>query len=174
MHSVTTTTIAGLLALTLASCDSGAGTPGAGTPGTETPGADSSTSTPSTSRAEGETAQSGTGQTTLPSGLAYAVLKEGQGDSPQIGSAVLIHCVGRLASGQEFWNTRTAGVPQRVVLSYDQLITGMLDALITMKPGERRQVHVPSHLGYGAEGYPHKVPPRADLEMDLELVSIEP
>ena len=169
----TTITIAGLfLTLTLASCDSSATTP---TADTQT-SADPSTGTPpSTPEAGGTTTgQRGTGKTVLPSGLAYTVLKEGQGDSPELGSAVLIHCTGRLANEQEFWNTRTAGVPQRVVLTYDQLITGVLEALLTMKPGERRQLHVPSGLGYGNEGYPHKVPPRADLDMDLELVSVEP
>ena len=160
----TTITITGLfLTLTLTSCDS-SGAPTAGTP----------TNVDSTASKTGTAGQGATEKTVLPSGLAYTVLKEGQGDSPKLGSAVLIHCVGRLANGQEFWNTRTAAVPQREVLSHDQLIAGVLEALLAMKPGERRQLHIPSDLGYGIEGYRPVVPPRADLEMDLELVSVEP
>ncbi len=170
MHSTTTTTtLAGLfLTLTLASCDSSATTPTAGSTG-----ADPSIATPSISAVAETTGQGAAGKTVLPSGLAYTVLKEGQGDSPKLGSAVLIHCVGRLANGQEFWNTRTAAVPQREVLSHDQLIAGVLEALLAMKPGERRQLHIPSDLGYGIEGYRPVVPPGADLDMDLELVSVE-
>ncbi len=172
MHS-TTITIAGLfLTLALASCDPSAGTPTADTQTSVDP---STAPPPATASSEGgTTGQRGTGKIVLPSGLAYTVLKEGQGDSPKIGAAVLIHCTGQLANKQEFWNTRTAGVPQRVIVNYDQLITGMVDVLLAMKPGERRQVHVPSALGYGNEGYRQVVPPRADLDMDLELVSIEP
>lgn len=169
MQSTTTITIAGLfLTLTLTSCDS-SGTPSAGTPTAGTP-----TSVDSTPSKTGTAGQGATEKIVLPSGLAYTVLKEGQGDSPKIGSAVLIHCVGRLANGQEFWNTRTANVPQKEVLSHDQLISGMVEMLLAMKPGERRQLHIPSALGSGTEGYPRKVPPGADLDMDLELVSTEP
>ena len=178
MHS-TTITIAGLfLTLTLASCDPSAGTPTADTqtsvdPSAAPPPAAAAFSEGGTTEG-GTTGQRGIEKVVLPSGLAYTVLKEGQGDSPKIGSAVLIHCTGQLANKQEFWNTRTAGVPQRVIINYDQLITGMVDVLLAMKPGERRQLHVPSALGYGDEGYRQVVPPRADLDMDLELVSIEP
>ena len=174
MHS-TAITIAGLfLTLTLASCDSSATTPSAETPTAVTQtSTDPSTASPASSEG-GTTGQGATEKIVLPSGLAYTVLKEGQGASPKLGSAVLIHCVGRLANGKEFWNTRTAGVPQREIVNYDQLITGMVDVLLTMKPGERRQLHVPSALGYGIEGYRPVVPARADLDMDLELVSIEP
>ena len=70
----TTITIAGLfVTLTLASCDSSATTPSTGT---QTSTTTSSIAPPST---------------VLPSGLTYTVLKDGQGDSPKLGSAVSLN-----------------------------------------------------------------------------------
>lgn len=163
-----------LLTCALVSCDAGgqSGEPETGSP--DPAGAQQSGVAATSPGAGGSAESAAQGRVVLPTGLAYTVLEEGQGESPQLGSTVLIHCTGRLPDGREFMNTRTAGVPKRETLGYDQLIEGVVDALLTMKPGERRQLHIPSELGYGSEGYPHVVPPRADLEMDLELVRVEP
>ena len=106
-----------------------------------------------------------------PSGLEYAVLKEGTGAPPPLGAKVKVHWTGRLKDGKVFGDTRAAGVPDDFRLTRSDLIDGLLEALQAMKPGEQRQLQVPSKLGYGAGGYRGVVPPNADLEIDVELVS---
>src|SRR5687767_6385892 len=81
---------------------SGAGAGPAGDPGAATPSA----SAPSSGAAAG-VAKTSAGvppgeQKTLraPSGLEFAVLKEGSGASPPLGSIVRVHCTGWLPDGK--------------------------------------------------------------------------
>jgi hypothetical protein len=130
------------------------------------------------------------GSVELPSGLQYAVLKKGSGESPPLGATVKVHFTAWLRSGDRLarkcLDSRDDGVPQEFLLaqesplagpefSLDQskrpVIPGWVEALRTMKKGERRWLIVPSALAYGDRGFDRMtVPPRADLVFDLELV----
>ena len=109
---------------------------------------------------------------TLPSGVTYTVLEEGEGPTPRLGSMVSVHVTGRLPGGQVFLDTRRHGVPREYKLDKLNMITGWVDTLTTMKKGEKRKLHVPSHLAYGSRGYAGFVPPNTDLDFEIELVSI--
>lgn len=63
---------------------------------------------------------------------------------------------------------------QRIVAGDGTMIRGWDVALRTMKEGERASVVVsdPS-FGYGVEGVPPFVPPNAEIEIDVEVVSVE-
>jgi FKBP-type peptidyl-prolyl cis-trans isomerase FkpA len=41
-----------------------------------------------------------------------------------------------------------------------------------MRVGERRQLHIPAALGYGAKGAGRVIPPDAALVFDVELVGL--
>ena len=84
------------------------------------------------------------------------------------------HWTGWLPNGREVWDTRRTGVPQKDTLSRMDLISGLVDALLDMRVGERRELRVPSHLAYGDKGVPFTVPPRSELRLDVELVAIGP
>ena len=102
------------------------------------------------------------------------ILKEGTGPAPKLGSTVKAHVVGRLADGTVFIDTRKHGVPREYKVDSLSLQAGMVQTFLSMKQGETRKVHIPSHLGYGAEGYRNLVPPNADLDLEIELVSVGP
>ena len=44
----------------------------------------------------------------------------------------------------------------------------------SMCVGEKRKLFIPSHLGYGDNGSPPKIPAKATLVFEVELVKIEP
>ena len=106
--------------------------------------------------------------------LEWSIVTAGTGPSPKLGSTVKAHVVGRLADGTVFIDTRKHGVPKEYKVDSLSLQAGMVQTFLSMKQGEIRRVRVPSHLGYGAEGYRNLVPPNADLDLEIELVSVGP
>jgi FKBP-type peptidyl-prolyl cis-trans isomerase len=144
------------------------------------PGCDKPKPSPE-SNAEGASAGEGTeaapstqAKGTLPSGVEYTILKTGTGRSPRMGSTVRVHLTGWLPDGKEFLNTRSEGKPETYRVDPLELIPGLIDTLLQMKQGERRRVRVPSSQGYKEAGYAGVVPPNADLDFEIELVSVEP
>ena len=117
---------------------------------------------------------SGAGYTRTPSGLEYEVLSEGQGESPPLGSRVFVHYTGMLPNRTPFADTRGSSVPQEFKLDRMHLIDGWVEALLSMKKGEKRKLKVPSPLAYGQRGYAGLVPPNTDLTFELELVAFTP
>jgi FKBP-type peptidyl-prolyl cis-trans isomerase len=95
--------------------------------------------------------------TTLPDGLRYKILVQGQGNSPSNGSVVKVSYNGKLISGLNFASSADEGKPlpgSRTVdfvhtLGKDGLLKGLNEALLTMKSGEKRLLIVPPDLAYG-------------------------
>lgn len=85
-----------------------------------------------------------------------------------------IHYTGVLAeSGRQFDSSVQRKAPLEFVLGGGKAIKGFDQGLRDMVPGERRKLSVPAHLAYGAKGVAGMVPPNADLEFTVELLSIK-
>ena len=127
----------------------------------------------------------------LPSGLQYLVLNEGEGPKPSIGQRVLVNYSGWLEDGtlidssdesvaREFGELdrlmqmhRGSLTPYPMPYSPDtQPIAGFKEALLLMEVGDNWRVFIPSHLAYGDQGN-GPVPPGADMIFDLEIIEIE-
>ncbi len=108
----------------------------------------------------------------LPTGVRFTIIAPGDGPSPKLGQTIKIHWTGWLPDGRQFWDTRKVGVPQEETLHYDDLISGLVDSLVTMRVGERRELHIPASQAWGDDGYAFVVPPASDVKIDVELVSI--
>lgn len=108
-----------------------------------------------------------------PKGFRYTVIRAGEGASPTLGSRVVFHwtCT---ANGKEVADTRRINREKVSTLSHLELIPGVVEALLSMKPGERWKILLPSQLGYGQAGYPDLVPQDTELEIDLELIRFQP
>jgi FKBP-type peptidyl-prolyl cis-trans isomerase len=112
--------------------------------------------------------------TVLPSGIKSAIVKEGSGAPPPPGSRIVAHVKGWISGRAPFLDTKARGKPFEGRLDKLSLISGLFESFSAMRKGEVRRVWVPSALGYGAAGYEGQVPPGADLDFDLELLSYEP
>lgn len=108
------------------------------------------------------------GVVTLPGGVQYRVLKEGAGASPAKQDNVSIHYSGSQINGSEFYTTRKGGKPQIVMVG--NMIPGIRDALVRMRPGDRWQIFVPGELGYAA-GNPLY---GKTVIFDVELLEVNP
>ena len=146
--------------------------PGQGITTALTSGSGAVTTSSASSQAPGSPA--GAGFVRTPSGLEYEVLAEGQGDTPSLGSRVIVNYTGMLPGGETFASTRERGEPQEFKLDRMTLIAGWVEALLSMKKGEKRKLKVPSALAYGQRGYAGLVLPNSDLTFELELVAFTP
>ncbi len=108
------------------------------------------------------------------SGLQYIVLKSGDsaGQPPVGGQLVVVHYEGRLAdTGELFDSSYQRGDPE--VFPSNQLISGWVEALAMMKPGDHWMLYIPSELGYGEQGTPGgPIPPNTALQFEVELLEV--
>ena len=110
------------------------------------------------------------GVTTLPSGLQYEVLKEGEGDIPVSTDQVKCHYHGTLISGNVFDSSVERGEP--AVFPVNGVIQGWVEALQLMSVGSKWKLFVPSELAYGQQGAGGAIGPNTTLIFDVELLEI--
>ena len=107
------------------------------------------------------------------SGLKYVDEVVGTGASPTKGKRVTVHYTGTLTSGKKFDSSRDRGEPFQFVIGVGQVIKGWDEGVLSMNVGGKRKLMIPSSLAYGARGAGGAVPPNADLNFDVELLSVE-
>ena len=110
------------------------------------------------------------GVITLPSGLQYQVLKEGNGKKPTAKDTVMCHYEGFLIDGTVFDSSIQRGEPATFPLQ--QVIAGWTEGLQLMQEGAKYRFFIPYRLGYGEGGAGSSIPPFAALIFDVELIQV--
>lgn len=110
------------------------------------------------------------GVVTLPSGLQYMVLKEGDGKKPKAADKVKCHYEGFLIDGTVFDSSVQRGEP--AVFPLNQVIAGWTEGLQLMQEGAKYRFFIPYILGYGEGGAGASIPPYAALIFDVELLEV--
>lgn len=110
------------------------------------------------------------GVVTLPSGLQYMVLKEGNGKKPKATDQVKCHYEGFLIDGTVFDSSIQRGEP--AVFPLNQVIAGWTEGLQLMQEGAKYRFFIPYILGYGEGGAGASIPPYAALIFDVELLEV--
>lgn len=110
------------------------------------------------------------GVVTLPSGLQYQVIKEGNGRRPKATDKVKCHYEGMLVDGTLFDSSIQRGEPATFPLN--GVIKGWTEGLQLMQEGAKYRFFIPYHLGYGENGAGASIPPFAALVFDVELIEV--
>ncbi|WP_455641714.1 FKBP-type peptidyl-prolyl cis-trans isomerase [Parabacteroides johnsonii] len=110
------------------------------------------------------------GVVTLPSGLQYQVLKQGEGAKPAASDKVKCHYHGTLVNGTVFDSSVQRGEP--AVFGVSQVIPGWVEALQLMPVGSKWRLFIPSDLAYGEHGAGDAIEPNSALVFDVELLDI--
>jgi FKBP-type peptidyl-prolyl cis-trans isomerase FklB len=110
------------------------------------------------------------GVNTLPSGLQYQVLKEGNGKKPTAKDSVKCHYEGFLIDGTVFDSSVQRGEP--AVFGLQQVIAGWTEGLQLMQEGAKYRFFIPYKLAYGEGGAGAAIPPYAALIFDVELIQV--
>lgn len=126
-------------------------------------------------KAEGETFLANNakneGVVTLPSGLQYQVLREGDGRKPSATDRVECHYEGTLINGQVFDSSYRRG--ETATFGLNQVIKGWTEGLQLMQEGAKYRFFIPYQLAYGERGAGQSIPPYAALIFDVELVKVK-
>jgi FKBP-type peptidyl-prolyl cis-trans isomerase FklB len=111
------------------------------------------------------------GVVTLPSGLQYKILKEGEGKKPTLDDTVVCNYRGTFIDGTEFDSSYKRNQP--ATFPVKGVIKGWTEALQLMPTGSKWQLFVPSSLAYGERGAASVIGPNATLVFEVELLSIQ-
>lgn len=110
------------------------------------------------------------GIVTLPSGIQYRVIEEGNGKRPLKNSEVTVHYRGSLTSGLEFDSSFARGVPAK--FKVDAVLKGWQEVLPMMKVGDHWQIFLPPEQAYGMRGQ-GPIGPNEALVFEIKLVDVK-
>ena len=111
------------------------------------------------------------GVITLPSGLQYEVLKEGNGKKPSAKDTVVCHYEGTLIDGTVFDSSYKRG--EAATFPLQQVIAGWTEGVQLMQEGAKYRFYIPYRLAYGEGGAGAQIPPFAALIFDVELIEVK-
>jgi len=111
---------------------------------------------------------------TPPEELQREDIVVGEGPQAETGDAVKVHYTGRLfKNNKKFDSSRDRKEPFSFTLGKGAVIKGWDQGVVGMKVGGKRKLTIPYDLAYGEKGKPPKIPAKAALVFDVELVEIE-
>jgi peptidylprolyl isomerase len=102
--------------------------------------------------------------------LDYIDYKVGTGELAAPHKYYSVNYTGFLTDGTIFDSSALQGAPHTFLYGHHDVIPGWDTGLDGMRVGGKRRLIIPWQLAYGAQGRPPKIPARADLIFDLELV----
>ena len=111
------------------------------------------------------------GVVTLPSGLQYQVLKEGNGKKPSATDQVVCHYEGTLIDGTVFDSSYKRNQP--ATFGLNQVIAGWTEGVQLMQEGAKYRFFIPYNLAYGERGAGAQIPPFTALVFDVELIEVK-
>ena len=106
---------------------------------------------------------------TLPSGLQYEIITQGDGPKPSVHNTVTCHYHGTTIKGEVFDSSVRRGQPASFPLN--GVIKGWTEALQLMPTGSKWKLYIPPHLAYGNRSISRKIGPNSTLIFEVELIS---
>ena len=107
-----------------------------------------------------------------PADLIKEDLNVGTGAEAKDGDKVKVNYTGRLLKTNFMFDTSVGKKPFEFELGKGAVIKGWDLGVVGMKVGGKRKLTIPSKLGYGDSGSPPKIPGKATLVFDVELLSV--
>lgn len=110
------------------------------------------------------------GVNSIDKGILYKVIKKGNANSasPNRGSVVTAHYVGKTINGKTFDSSRGGVAP---AFRLRDLIPGWIIALQKMHIGDKWEIYIPAEQGYGKLNQPG-IPAGSTLIFEIELIGI--
>lgn len=97
-------------------------------------------------------------------------IEVGSGDECPQGATVEVHYKGTLTDGTVFDSSYDRG--ETITFPLGNLIQGWQEGIPGMKVGGKRKLTIPYTKAYGERGVPGAIPPKADLNFEIELMGV--
>ncbi len=104
--------------------------------------------------------------------LRYMIYQKGNGPKSAKGKLVSIAFTVSLLNGTICYSSDEEG-EKEFVLGLNQVEPGLEEGIMLMRTGDKAKFILPSHLGYGLIGDLNKIPQKATLVYDVELLSVK-
>jgi FKBP-type peptidyl-prolyl cis-trans isomerase FkpA len=110
---------------------------------------------------------------TTGSGLYYVILESSTNKKKaETGQVAKVAYDIKLIDGTPCYNSNEDGI-KRFMIGSDNVESGLHEAIQLMHLGEKARFLMPSHLAHGLMGDMDKIPPKAILIYDIELLGLE-
>jgi FKBP-type peptidyl-prolyl cis-trans isomerase len=109
---------------------------------------------------------------TTGTGLRYMIYKMGTGSKAEEGKQVKLDYTISLLTGEQCYSSETDGYKEFVV-GKGNVESGLEEGILFLKKGDRAKFILPSHLAFGLVGDRNKIPAKATLVYDIELLDLK-
>jgi FKBP-type peptidyl-prolyl cis-trans isomerase FklB len=110
------------------------------------------------------------GVTSLPSGLQYEIIHNGDGPKPTAAQTVTCHYHGTTITGEVFDSSVQRGQPASFPLN--RVIAGWTEGLQLMATGSKWRFFIPPQLAYGDRQVSAAIGPNSTLIFEVELLKV--
>jgi FKBP-type peptidyl-prolyl cis-trans isomerase FkpA len=104
-------------------------------------------------------------------GLRYTIYRHGSGPPAQRGQLARFNYSVVLLNGDTVYTSKESG-PKGFVIGQGSVEEGLEEGILLLKKGDRAKLIIPSHLAYGLVGDMRKIPAKATLVYDIELIDL--
>lgn len=105
-----------------------------------------------------------------PSGIFYEIYHQTNGSPIKNGETVVLNYELKLINGETIYSSKADG-PKKFTLGNGEVETGLEEIVSFMHKGEKAHLLIPSHLGYGVAGDMNRIPQKAVLVYDIEVIN---
>lgn len=106
-------------------------------------------------------------------GVRYMIIEQGSEETPLSGDIVIIDFEISLLDGTICYTSKESE-PEHFVVDYDNVESGMHEAIKYLHKGDKAIIIIPSHRAFGLAGDMAKIPPLSTVIYKIHLLEILP
>lgn len=108
---------------------------------------------------------------TTKTGLRYMIYEFGRGNLPSMGQSISFKYTSSLLNGFICYSSDETG-PKTIIIGKGEVERGLEEGILLLKKGDRAKFIIPSHLAFGLVGDGAKIPAKATIIYDIEIIQI--
>ena len=107
------------------------------------------------------------------SGLWVGIYRQGNGDRAESGMLATLRYKVFLLDGTKCYDSDSLGVKQ-FMIGQGGVESGLEEGILLLREGDKAHFIMPPHLAHGLPGDGNKIPARAIIVYDVELINVQP